>query len=342
MWNYSKAPRSTFALALILTVPIGCGAEPDASDTSDASEATPELTPDQQLAEALTPTDFDSLDAPLLLTTLTGFEGPESVYYDPDQDVWFVSSFTGNPGERDGNGTVARVAGDDLTDIRYTWASASNEHPFHAGRGMTVQGDTLWVADLDGVHGFDRESGDQLVFVDLSHLEPGFLNDVAASDDGTVWVTDTGGNRLIQVRPEAGVEVALGDRVGAPNGILWDGSAQGFWLAPWTQPDTVFMWHPLGDGFSVAGVVPNATNMDGLVGWFGWVLVGVQSDSAIHVLGPDGFHRRWIELPGRPADIGADRSRDLLAVPYVSLNEVQIWQLHPPTPRAVDLRQDDF
>ncbi len=330
MWNYPRSACLTAALALVLSA---CGT---GSETADSATA------DAEPADAIgTPIPFDSLDAPVLLATLTGFEGPESVYYDADQDVWFVSSFTGNAGERDANGGVSRIGGENLNTIRLDWAQASDEHPFHAGRGMTVQGDTLWVADLDGVHGFHRESGEQLVFVDLSHLEPGFLNDVAASDDGTVWVTDTGGDRLIQVRPEAGLEVDLGDRVGAPNGILWDSDAQGFWLAPWSQPDTVFMWHPLSDGFSVAGVAPGASRIDGLVLWFGWILAGVQSDSSIHVLGPDGFHRRWIELPGRPADIGADRSRDRLAVPYVALNEVQIWQLPAPTPRRIDLRNDD-
>lgn len=273
---------------------------------------------------------FDDLEAPVLTATLTGFDGPESVYYDADQDVWFVSSFTGDPGERDGNGTVSRINGETLAIEELNWARASLEHPFHAGRGMTIQGDTLWVADLDGVHGFDRESGEQLVFVDLSALEPGFLNDVAASDDGTVWVTDTGGNRLIQVRPEAGIEIDLGDRVGAPNGILWDSSAQGFWLAPWSNPDTLFIWHPLSNAINVAGVAPGASQMDGLVYWWGWTLAGVQSDSSIHVLGPDGFHRRWTELDGRPADIGVDRSRDHLAVPFVALNQVQIWSLPSP------------
>ena len=39
-----------------------------------------------------------------------GFAGPESVRYDPDQDVWFVANFNGAGGERDANGFISRVS----------------------------------------------------------------------------------------------------------------------------------------------------------------------------------------------------------------------------------------
>lgn len=316
----STMPNPLRSYAALLSAALlfsACDSAPD-SEVSPAADGTVEL---------MSPSE---LPAPTLVTTLTGFEGPESVYYDADQDVWFVSSFTGDAGERDANGTVARVDGESFAVVDFTWAEATAEHPFHAGRGMTIQGDTLWVADLDGVHGFHRESGEQLVFVDLSALEPGFLNDVAASDDGTVWVTDTGGQSLIQVRPEAGVEVDIAARLGSPNGILWDSEAQGFWIAPWSNPDTVFIWHPLSDAFSVGGVATGASRIDGLVSWWAWIVAGAQSDSAIHLIGADGVHHKWFELPGRPADIGIDRGREYLAVPYVALNEVQIWALPRP------------
>lgn len=273
--------------------------------------------------------DTSELPVPRLVQTVEGFEGPESVYFDASQDVWFVSSFTGSSGERDGNGTVSRVDGTSGEVTELAWARPSDEHPFHSGRGMTLQGDTLWVADIDGVHGFHRVSGEQLAFVDLSALEPGFLNDVAASPDGTVWVTDTGGARIIQVRPEAGVAVDISERIGPPNGILWDDAADAFWVAPWETPDTLYLWDPATGDIRPGAMSGGATRVDGLASWgSSRILSGVQADSAIHVLDRDSRSgARWIELPGRPADIGFDPGRQRIAVPYVALNQVQIWSL---------------
>lgn len=273
--------------------------------------------------------DVSGFPVPRLVQTVEGFQGPESVYYDAGQDVWFVSSFTGSSGDRDGNGTVSRVDAATGQVTSLAWARATEAHPFHSGRGMTLQGDTLWVADIDGVHGFHRGSGEQLVFVDLSSLEPGFLNDLAASSDGTLWVTDTGGARIIQVRPEAGVTVDISDRIGPPNGILWDDAVGAFWVAPWETPDTLFLWDPATGGIRPGAMSAGATRVDGLVAWgSSRILSGVQADSAIHVLDRESTAGvRWIELPGRPADIGFDPGRQRVAVPFVALNQVQIWSL---------------
>lgn len=291
----------------------------------------PEAEPPSEYA--MNPTNailtVEGATGPFLVRTIDGFDGPESVLYDADQDVWFVSSFTGPAGERDGNGTVALVSGESMQVQGFAWAVGTEAHPFHAGRGMALQGDTLWVADIDGVHGFHRESGEQLVFVDLSALEPGFLNDIAAQENGAVWVTDTGGERVIQVRPETGRVSELSDLTGSPNGILVDPVNGDFVIAPWSRSDTIWAWNPISESRRLVAVSPGATRVDGLVHWWGgMILAGAQADSSIHVLDPgSGQGRSWIPLPGRPADIGIDRNRNRLAVPYVALNQVQVWFL---------------
>ena len=273
---------------------------------------------------------WDDPAGPVLAGTVGGFDAPESVLYDEDGDVWFVSSFTGDPNVRDANGTVSRLDGETLSVDRLGWATGTEAHPFHAGRGMALQGDTLWVADLDGVHGFHRETGEQLVFVDLTAFEPGFLNDVAAVENGEVWVTDTGDpGRVLQVRPRTGRVETVGDRFGMPNGILRDETGRDWILAPWTGADSIWAWNSVDDARRLVAVSPGAGNVDGLVHWWGGlVLAAAQADSSIHALDPRTQRgRRWIGLPGRPADIGIDLGRNRLAVPYVSLGIVQIWQL---------------
>lgn len=310
-----RRPPLLPVLALAALVPAACGPGDDVGDPARSTDASGRM-------------DTAELGAPTLAMTLEGFEGPESVLYDGEQDVWFVSSFTGPSGERDGNGTVSRVDATTGTVVALNFAQPSDAFPFHAGRGMTLQGDSLWVADIDGVHAFHRVTGEQLAFVDLSTLEPGFLNDLAAGPDGTVWVTDTGGQRLIQVRPEAGLEVDISARIGPPNGILYDPVEAAYWIANWEKADTLFLWDAATGEIRPGSVSPGASRVDGLVAWGDRILAGVQVDSSIHVAARDPMAGAgWIRLPGRPADIGFDPGRGHVAVPYVALNQVQVWAL---------------
>ena len=135
-------PYRLLALALLLTV------------TACASETEPE-------AETLS-WDTVQQTEDRLFSIEGGLVGPEAVRYDPGQDVYFVSNFNGDPGEASGNGFVARVSAADGQIETLRFMVGTDEFPFHAGRGMYFAGDTLWVADRDGVHGFHRETGERL------------------------------------------------------------------------------------------------------------------------------------------------------------------------------------
>ena len=81
----------------------------------------------------------------------------------------------------------------------------------HAPRGMYIVGDTLWVADADAVRGFNKRTGEKVANVDFSAFDRGFLNDVAADATGTVYVTDTGRNKLYKVQGDGGPTLVVSD-----------------------------------------------------------------------------------------------------------------------------------
>ena len=271
---------------------------------------------------------LEAVDGPTLIAVIDGFEEPESTLYDDERDVWYVSAFTGSAGDADANGRITVLDGENLQVVSEDWARATAASPFHSGRGMTLQGDTLWVADLNGVHGFHRRTGEQVAFVDLSGLEPGFLNDLDTHPNGSLWVTDTGGDRIIQVRPEAGVVVDVSTSAGSPNGILWSGSAQGFLIGSWNGTDSLFAVDPLLETARAVSHSPGVSRTDGLVRWSGVILGAAQGDSSIHAYDiVSGEGRAWFPLDGRPADIGIDRGRSRLVVPYVSRGLIEVWQL---------------
>ena len=256
---------------------------------------------------------------------VTGFSGPEAVRYDPDQDVWFVSNFNGDGGARDANGFISRVSAESGVVANLRFAQGTEDRPLHAPRGMYITGDTLWVVDIDGVHAFDRRSGASLDFVDLTALQPGFLNDVARGPDGALYVTDTGKSSVYRIAGGE-VSVALADTgLGNPNGITWDATRSLLVMVPWEPGARVNTWRV---GQPPVGFGPRTTpgRLDGIEPIDKRLLVASQSDSTI-VLMDGGITKAIIEVMGAPADIGVDTKRRRVAVPYIALNRVDIWQL---------------
>lgn len=259
--------------------------------------------------------------------SIEGLSGPESVRYDPDQDVWFVSNWNGDGEARDANGFISRVSAQTGVVETLRFAEGTLEYPLHAPRGMWLAGDTLWVADADGVHGFHRRTGAQVAFVDLTAFAPGFLNDVAQGLDGALYVTDTGKSAVYRIAGRT-ASVALSDSVlGNPNGITWDAAREVLILVPWDAGFRVNAWHP-GGSLEPFGPTQTPGGLDGVEPFDRRLLVASQSDSSI-VLMDAGETVPVIRTPGRPADIGVDTRRRRLAVPYVDLDRVDIWALPP-------------
>jgi hypothetical protein len=300
----------------LLALAAGCdagGGEAAAGDAAgDAAGAIPDTT---------------AVDSPraVLVARVEGLSGPEAVRYDPEQDVHFVANF-GPRGDdpRDGNGFISRVDPDGVIEsLRFMTGTA--ERPLHMPRGMAIRGDTLWVADVDGVYGFHRRSGEPLAFVDFTTHEPGFLNDVATGPDGALYVTDTGRSRVYRMAGGR-AEVALEDEgTGPPNGITWSPEREAFLLAPWGGGQVIRAWRPGGRELEDAATVPGG-RFDGIEVVDGRILVASQADSSLWVV-EDGVARRVTRVPGAPADIGVDTRRGRVAVPYIALDRVELYEL---------------
>lgn len=263
---------------------------------------------------------------PTRIATVEGFVQPEAARYDPQQDVYFVSNFGEGPaGVRDTNGFISRMRPDGtIEDLRWI-AGKANGVVLHAPLGMAIVGDTLWVADAGTVRGFDRRTGAPLRTVEFTGMDVGFLNDVAAGPDGTLYVTDTGKDRVYRVRGD--VTVAIGDSALArPNGITWDAGNRRFIVVPFGGPRAIRSWTPEAGGLTEIGTSAGA-RFDGvevLAG--GRILVASQADSSLHLF-ENGTGRPIAKISGPPADIAVDTRRNRVAVPIIRLNRVELWQL---------------
>jgi len=170
---------------------------------------------------------------PVRTVANVGFDEPENLVYDSLSDVYLVSNIVGSPAARDNNGFISRVSPEGRV-LALKWiAGGVNGAVLDAPKGLAIRGDTLVVADVGGVHLFDRRSGAPIA----THTLPGLvMNDVAWSADGTLWITDSGPDRsrtpvdttkdldaVWQILPDGQVRaVARGLALDRPDGLLLD------------------------------------------------------------------------------------------------------------------------
>lgn len=258
------------------------------------------------------------------LVVIEGLSGPEAVHYDAEQDIYFVSNFNGDAAG-DANGFISRVGPDGRVEaLKFMLGTA--ESPLHGPRGMRIVGDVLWVADADGLHGFDRHSGAHLEFIDFSDHAPGFLNDVDADAAGVLYLTDTGNARLFRVADGEITVLAAEELESPPNGIVWYSAAQAFVLAPWGGGLKLQAWRPSDGRLVKIGELPEGGNIDGIEEYDGRLIVASQVDQAIWSWSEDEAVKLF-DTPGRPADIGIDSRRGRVAIPYIALDRVEIRAL---------------
>lgn len=305
--------RSLLAISMIAILSIACGESEDVAD------------PISPVIRTETPVDFEAA-----ATLSEGFQTPESVLYDAEQDVYFVSNINGSPVETDGNGYISRIDANDR-EVQSKWIDGTAEGiALDAPKGMALIGDELWVTDITRIRRFDRRSGAPTGTIEI----PGatFMNDLAAGPDDTAYASDSGmrlgesgfestaSDAIYRISAEGEVsQVVASTDLNGPNGILVDGS--NVWAVSFSSNELYRV-----DGGSKAETVTLPTGgLDGIVASRdGRIFVSSWEGQTIYERTADGEFVPLIENVQSPADIGFDSRRDLLLIPLFELNQVEI------------------
>jgi sugar lactone lactonase YvrE len=261
---------------------------------------------------------------------------PESVRFDPVDDVFFVSNINGSPGAKDNNGFISRIRaeGGEIDSLMFI-AGGRGGVTLNAPKGLAITGDTLWVADIDAIRAFDKKTGRPIASYPVRGAV--FLNDIAAGPDGALYITDTGiqisatgmthpgPDRIFKLTRSGEVSTALQFRpLVGPNGIAWDDANQRFIIVAFAGNDLV-AWKP-GDS-TTTPIATGKGQFDGVERLAdGRVLVSTWADSSIYVLDGSALVRA---VPGvaSPADIGVDTKRNRVAVPLFEGNRVELFTI---------------
>ncbi len=159
--------------------------------------------------------------------TATGFTYPESVAYDPNAKVLYVSEFGSKlkPTLKDGKGRISKVSLDGKV-LEQTFLPAAGQ-TLNKPKGIAVKGNRLWTTDIDGVWVFDLKTKKGRK-VDLPGIK--FANDPAIMGN-TLYVSDNRGDQLYSVEPadflemsgEPTVKVVFSGKGVSPNGLYPSG-----------------------------------------------------------------------------------------------------------------------
>ena len=261
-------------------------------------------------------------------TVTDGIATPESVYVDPGSGWIFASQIDGAPDGRDGNGRIVQLGGDGHV-MSTTWVTGLN-----APKGLRSHNGTLWAADLDEVVGIDIASGKVTSRTKIDGAM--FLNDVAVGPDGTVYVSDTFGNKIFAVRDGKATVWAEGEQLEWPNGLLVEGNRLivGGWAGRAPKPD--FSTEIPGRLFALDLSTKQKTlitqkpfaNIDGLEsdGQGGYIISDYMQGKVYQVTA-NGETRELRQFKPGAADIAFVPGTKVLLVPHMNENTVASYDL---------------
>ena len=253
---------------------------------------------------------------------LDGLSNPESVIYDPTLNHLYVSNVNGSPIEKDANGFISIVSLSGKI-IQEKWVIGLN-----APKGLALHGRTLYTADIDELVAIDIDSGRIINKFKVDDAK--FLNDVTASENGDVYVSDMALDR-IHILTEDNFSIWIeSSELEAPNGLLalgdeiilgsWGKMTDGFATdVPGhlkrisIQDKTV---SSVGDGSSVGnldGVEGNDNQGFYVTDWINGKLIHIKSSGEVTEL---------LDLPKGSADHEVIMEKNLIFIPLMMDNKL--------------------
>jgi sugar lactone lactonase YvrE len=271
---------------------------------------------------------------------ITGLESPNSFVGDPLGKEYFISNVNGEPEARDNNGFITKLDTEGkVTSLKFIQGGVADVL-LHAPKGLALVGQTLYIADLDQLKGFDKTTGKLLVTVSFpaasSHAGVS-LTDVAAGPEGLLYASDQAANTIYRIDPAAGHRVTLlihDDRLAGPAGVAVHPRTHHVIAVSW-EKGKILEITPQGqltelesNGF-FTGRFQNLSGVD--FDRWGNMYVSDFTRGKIWRMSRDNRFQVIAEYLPAPADISIDRANNLILVPYHYAHAAEMNGLEAPS-----------
>ena len=241
----------------------------------------------------------------------------ESVFYDEENDVIYVSNI-GNvpPDAKDNDGFMSKISTTGKI-LELVWVSE-----IHAPKGMGKIGNKLYVTDIDELVEIDISSGKITQRYPIEGAK--FLNDITIAKDETIYISDNRSNKIYSFKNGEATLWLEKEDFGGPNGLLSQGNkimiaafTSGSFLNVNTDNQEI---QELANGI-IGGDGIAAVGDDYLVSsWHGEVYHVDQNGSTTKLLDTK-------DAKINAADIDYSQSKNLLLVPTFFGNKVVAYRL---------------
>jgi len=244
-----------------------------------------------------------------LLTTV------ESVIYDPVSKHIYTTNINGHFMKKDGNGFISKI---DLQGkiVKSHWIKGLD-----APTGTGIYQGKLYVTDIDRLIEIDIAQGKILKTYTIEDAKA--LNDVEVDKDGTVYCSDTGGNKIFALKN--GKITCVVVNIDTPNGLFADGDR--FLVTCWTPKTLNYLdlktqkITPISQGLTGPDGIEKVDSQHYLVSGF---------KGLIHLVNKNGQKQLLLDTQAQKVnatDIDYIPSLKMLLVPTFSNNTVRAYQL---------------
>ena len=142
-----------------------------------------------------------------------GLEAPESVVYDPERDVLYVSNYTRfvKNGKSYADCFVSKVSLNGQI-IDKEWISNLS-----SPTGLFLKDNLLYIVERFGIAVYDIEHEKMKTRYHIRHEF--FINDVAVDHENNIYVTESGGETLYRIKENKVTSWIKSDSIGDANGL---------------------------------------------------------------------------------------------------------------------------
>lgn len=239
----------------------------------------------------------------------------ESVLFDENRNVIYVSNINGQPLEKNEQGFISKLSpkGEVLVE---KWIEGLN-----APKGMGIFGDKLYVTDIDQVIGIDIIRGEIASRYPAEGSQ--FLNDISIDKSGNVYISDMTANKIYRISGDSinvWLESELFDN---PNGLFVENGSLLIGITDsvlkadlQTKELTVYIKNTGG----IDGIVPDGKGNYLISDWEGH----------IHLINPNKVKVKLLDTTSdniNAADIDYVISKKMLLVPTFFDNRVMVYKL---------------
>jgi sugar lactone lactonase YvrE len=276
--------------------------------------------------------------------TPTELKTPESVIYEPNENVLFVSNIDGPPDRKDKQGFISKVSPLNGSIIELNWVTGLD-----APKGMTIINNNnnklLYVSDITDLLEIDINSGKII----NRYNAPGsaFLNDVSSDNQGHIYVSDTVMNIIYRLDTKSlrnssnnntSLQVWLQTpELNGPNGLYFDNTNNklivvsfGAFSKPGGSIKVVDLQNHTISSLGKEGTAIPIGGLDGIeadtTGRHYYVTDGAAGK--LYVVDSNGTGYETLDLQKQgTADLGVILDQDIIIIPMIQDNKLEAYRI---------------